>query len=103
MKRYALTPLAEADVMAIWAFIAADSIDAADRVELEIYEACEFLAKSPLRGHVRKDLTKRNLRFWTLTRYPNYIVVCVPGKRPVRILAVLHSKQNLKRILSKRL
>ena len=45
MKRYALTPLAEADVSTIWAYIATDSIDAANRVEKAILESCVFLAK----------------------------------------------------------
>jgi len=72
MTKYVLTPLAKADVSAILTYIDADSVEAANRVEQAIFEACEFLAKSPLRGHVRTDLTKRNLRFWTLTRYPNY-------------------------------
>ena len=34
MSNYEFTPLARADVFAIWKYIAFDSIDAADRVEL---------------------------------------------------------------------
>lgn len=51
-------------------FIAEDSEDAANRVEQAIYDACAFVAESPLRGHSRPGLTTRSLRFWTLTRYP---------------------------------
>lgn len=40
MSRYWLTPKAEADLFAIWSYIAADNTDAADRVETVIYEAC---------------------------------------------------------------
>jgi plasmid stabilization system protein ParE len=68
---YALTPLAKADVFEIWARIAEDSEDAADRVEQAIYQACDFLAEVPMRGHIRPDLTPYPLRFWALTRYPN--------------------------------
>jgi plasmid stabilization system protein ParE len=71
---YALTPLAKADIFAIWSYIAADNINAAESVEEDIYGACAFLAEAPLRGHVRKDLTHRPLRFWTLTRYPNSLL-----------------------------
>jgi plasmid stabilization system protein ParE len=75
MSAYVLTPLAKADIFAIWTYIADNSEPAADRVEQAIYDACAFLAEGPLRGHTRPDLTPRSLRFWTLSRYPNYTVV----------------------------
>jgi antitoxin ParD1/3/4 len=69
MSGYALTPLAQADVFQIWAFIAHDSEEAADGVEQSIYEACAFLAQALGRGHMRRDLTARPVPFWTLARY----------------------------------
>ena len=63
MSGYALTPLAKADVFAIWSYIAEDSEDAADRVEKAIYDACAFVAEAPMRGHSRPDLTARTLGF----------------------------------------
>ena len=72
MSSYVLTSLAKADIFEIWSWIADDSEDAAARVEQAIYDACAFVAEVPVRGHVRPDLTTRSLRFWTLTRYPNY-------------------------------
>jgi plasmid stabilization system protein ParE len=47
MSRYRLTSKAEADLFAIWSYIAADNINAADRVETAIYETCALLAESP--------------------------------------------------------
>jgi plasmid stabilization system protein ParE len=67
----------------------------ADRVEQAIYEGCGFLAEGPLRGHSRPDLTNRRLRFWTLTRYPNYTIVYQPETAPLQIIAILHGKRNL--------
>lgn len=61
-----------------------------------------FLAEGPLRGHTRGDLTARPLRFWTLTRYPNYTVVYRPETAPLKIVAVLHGKRNIRRILKQR-
>ena len=84
---YVLTPLAKADIFDIWSWIADDSEDAADRVEQAIYDACAFVAEAPMRGHSRPDLTTRSLRFWTLTRYPNYAIVYWPDKAPVEIVA----------------
>jgi plasmid stabilization system protein ParE len=102
MSVYALTPLAKADIFEIWSYIADDNEPAADRVEQAIYNACAFVAADPLRGHLRPGLTSRSLRFWTLTRYPNYAVVYRPETTPVEIVAVLHGKRNIRRILKQR-
>jgi plasmid stabilization system protein ParE len=102
MSNYALTPLAKADIFDIWSYIATDSEDAANRVEQAIYEACEFLAEAPLRGHSRSDLTARPVRFWTLTRYPNYAIVYRPNTVPVQVLAVLHGRRNIRQVLKHR-
>ena len=48
MRSYVVTPLARADIFAIWTHIAQDSEEAADRVEQAIYDACSFLAEAPL-------------------------------------------------------
>jgi plasmid stabilization system protein ParE len=102
MSVYVLTPLARADIFDIWSTIAEDSEYAADRVEQAIYAACAFVAEAPSRGHSRPDLTTRPLRFWTLTRYPNYSFVYRPEKSPLEIVAVLHGKRNISRVLKQR-
>ncbi|MGA8027817.1 MAG: type II toxin-antitoxin system RelE/ParE family toxin [Bryobacteraceae bacterium] len=102
MSAYILTPLAKADIFDIWVYIAENSEPAADLVEQAIYDACAFLAEGPLRGHTRPDLTLRTLRFWTLSRYPNYTVVYRPDTAPLQIIAVLHGKRNIRRVLRQR-
>ena len=57
MSRYEVTAQAKEDVLTIWEYIARDSLQAADRVETAIYEACNFVALNPLAGHSRSDLT----------------------------------------------
>jgi plasmid stabilization system protein ParE len=102
MSIYALTSLAKADIFEIWSYIADNNEPAADRAEQAIYNACAFVAADPLRGHVRLRPTGRSLRFWTLTRYPNYAVVYRPDTTPVEIVAVLHGLRNIRRILQQR-
>lgn len=102
MNAFVLTPLARTDIFNIWSYIAPDNEDAADRVEEAIFHACAFVAQTPLRGHVRPDLTSRNLRFWTLIRYPNYTVVYRPETMPLQVIAILHGRRNLRRILQAR-
>ena len=55
-----------------------------------------------MRGHTRQDLTSRPVRFWTLTRFPNYTVVYRPNPKPIEIIAVWHGKRDLRRILKQR-
>ena len=48
MSRFRLTAMAKADLRSIWSYIAADNIEAAERVEGAIYDTCAFLAEAPL-------------------------------------------------------
>jgi len=102
MGHYALTTLANADIFEIWSYIAEDSEAAADRVEQAIYDACALLAEGRFLSHTRSDLTSRPLRFWSVSRYPNYMIVYRPETTPLQIIAVLHGKRNLRRILKER-
>lgn len=87
MSAYVLTPLAKSDVFQIWSYIAENNENTADTVEEAIYEACAFVAEAPMRGHSRPDLTRRPVRFWTLTRYPNYTLVYRPETAPLQVIA----------------
>jgi plasmid stabilization system protein ParE len=95
MTDYQLTSKAEGDLFAIWSFIARDNIDAADRVAAAIFDACAFLAAAPLRGHVHKDLTSLPVRWWTVLRYSNYVIVYDPAAKPLQILRILHGARNV--------
>jgi antitoxin ParD1/3/4 len=75
---YRFTPEAEDDLFEIWYYIARDSVAAANRVESAVYEACAFLAKEPWSGSTREDVTALGVHFWTVQRYPNYVVVYRP-------------------------
>jgi antitoxin ParD1/3/4 len=86
----------------IWEYIAADSLDAADRVREEIYEAIQSLVPFPHVGHSRPDLTSRLLRFQTVR---DYVIAYAPDEKPLAVIAVLHGRRNprvLAAILRKR-
>ena len=56
MTRFRLSPEAAQDVIDIYEYIAQDSVDAAERVRAEIYDAILGLAAMPGKGHRREDL-----------------------------------------------
>jgi plasmid stabilization system protein ParE len=66
MNAYRLTPAAEDDLFEIWAFIASDNPTAADRLESELFRACQRLAEKPDLGHFRRDLTDLPVRFFAV-------------------------------------
>jgi plasmid stabilization system protein ParE len=99
MRRYQLTAQAADDLFEIWSYIAEDSVEAADRVEDAVHEACAFVAEAPLRGQVRDDLTDLPVRFWTVQRYPNYRIVYDPDTTPLQIIRILHGARNIPALL----
>ncbi len=50
-------------------------------------------------GSKRSEITALPVRFWTINRFPNYIVVYRPDTKPLQVVAILHGKRNLKAIL----
>lgn len=100
---YVLTPRALDDLDEIWSFIASDSEAAANRVEPGILVACNLLARNPLIGSKRQEITSQPVRFWVVTRYPNYTVIYRPGTKPLEVISVLHAKRNIKKAIAQRL
>lgn len=102
MSRFVLHPGADSDPNEIWEYIAADSLDAADRVVNEIYESIYSLVRFPHQGHSRADLTSRPLRFQVVR---NHVIAYAPDDKPLTVIAILHSRRNprvLSAILSRR-
>jgi antitoxin ParD1/3/4 len=76
MSSYQFTPRAVEDLFEIWSYIASDDLDAANRVEEAIHDACATMADTPLAGRVREDLTALPLRFRIVLPHRNYWLVC---------------------------
>ena len=100
MASFRLTPAAIDDLDAIWLHIYKDNPSAADAVEEQVRLACAMLAEGPTRGSERRHRTELPGRFWTLPRYPNYIIVYRPDSTPLEIIRVLHGMRDLKRLLN---
>ena len=99
---FQFTPQATEDLDAIWWFIAQHNRDAADRVEMEIAATCRWLAKHPRIGTKRRDVTPLPVRFWTLPKFSNYVIVYRPDTAPLQIVAVLNGKREMKKLLENR-
>jgi len=91
MSGFVFHPEALADLEEIWEFIAADSLDAADRVLEDIYIAIRSLVTFPRAGHVRSDLSARPLRFHSVR---DLLIVYAPDEQPLVVVAILHGRRN---------
>jgi toxin ParE1/3/4 len=91
MSGFVLHPEAYTDLDDIWEYIAADNLDAADRVREEIYETIRSLVAFPRQGHSRPDLTSRPLRFHLLR---DYGIAYAPDEKPLAVIAVLHGRRS---------
>ncbi len=98
--RFVLSPEAADDLVAIWRYIRHQgSIEVADRVESVIRERIVFLARHPGAGHSRKDLSSLPVRFFPVY---SYLIVYRPKTKPLQIVAILHGRRDVGRVLQKR-
>ena len=91
MTGYDFHPEAEADLNEIWGYIAADSVNAADRVMADIHRALENLVPFPNQGHKWPDLTTRPVRFKWVS---DHLIAYAPDEKPLWVIAVMHGHRS---------
>ena len=100
MKRFVLSPDAAKDLDDIWEYIAADSLDAADRLIGEMYDQILALAATPGMGHRREDLAEdRPLLFWPVG---NYLILYRTINGFVEVVAAAHGKRDIPSFIRRR-
>jgi len=83
----------------IWRYLLREAgLAVANRIQGELVDAFEGLADIPGKGHRRPDLTTRDVLFFSVYQY-----MIVYGRAAmVEIVAVLHGKRDVKRLLKTR-
>lgn len=95
--RYVLAPEAAHDLVQIWRYIKRQSsLEMAERVESVIRDKIVFLAENPGAGHWRKNLTTEAVRFFPVY---SYLIVYRPETKPLQVVAILHGRRDVERIL----
>jgi len=92
MKDYEFSPEAKDDLQDIWVYIARNNLAAADKLEADIYEACELLAGNPHLGHKRPDLTDAPVFFWPVRG--QFLVIYQHETQPLIIVRILHGARD---------
>jgi toxin ParE1/3/4 len=84
--------LAEQDYRDIWRYIAADNLDAADRLLLRIDSKLELYAQNPRMGTARDGLAP-GLRSFPVGNYLVFYQIVPDG---IELVRVLHGARDLK-------
>jgi plasmid stabilization system protein ParE len=99
VKPYLVAPEAEDDLRKIWRYLLEEAgLTIADRIQGELVDAFESLADLPGKGHKRADLTDRNVLFFSVYQY----MIAYRNAEVVEIIAVLHGKRDVRRLLKTR-
>lgn len=100
MSDFVLTPLAAADLGAIWEYEAERDLEVADAILEEIYATLTGLASKRLFGHPRPDLTDKPVHF----RYvrARFVVVYRSDRTPLTVICIAGGTQDLPAILDER-
>lgn len=84
-------PQADLDLDSIWSFIAADNIQAAERLIDRIGSVFQMLVENPLAGRERPEL-RRGLRSFPVR---NYIVFYIPVPDGIEVIRVMNGRQDI--------
>jgi len=90
MPRLERSPKAEEDLLGIWAFIAEDSLDAADAELRRIENRLQLLARSPELGEVQRDLPSGLRRFVS----GSYLIFYRPIEDGIEIARIIHGARR---------
>jgi toxin ParE1/3/4 len=104
-KRYKVlwSNVAERDLVGIIEYIAADNPANASRVFRKIRQKASNLYSFPQRWRILPELRDQGISQYRELIIPPWRVICRISEKPVYVLAVLDSRQNIEDILLKKL
>lgn len=91
MKRYRIAAQASVDLAEIWAFIAADSISAADRFLDDVAARCESAARLPGIGRRREELGPG----YRSVPVGSYLIFYQPTAEGIEVIRILSGFRDL--------
>jgi toxin ParE1/3/4 len=99
MPSFIFSRFVEAELEAIWDYIAVDNLDAADRFLTAANSTFRELAQNPETGVRRKFSGSRldGVRSFRISGFENYLVFYQSGTGGIEILRVLHGARDLAR------
>ena len=90
-NKFRKRPRADADLDSIWSYVAADNINAADRLLVRIGTVFDMLVQNPLAGRERSEFAS-GLRSFAVG---NYLIFYVAQSNGIEIVRVMHGRQDI--------
>jgi len=94
MIKVSYTQKAKQDFLSIWAYIAEDSPNAADKLLDTISEKCNLLGENSKLGQARPDISPE-MRYFPVK---NYLILYKEQSLGVEIIRILHGSRDLSTI-----
>lgn len=94
MGSITLDPVAKDDLLEIWAYIAKDNPQAADRMLDRLWDGFRVVAQFPMGGTSRPELGA-GLRCYSVG---NYVIYYRPAKEGIEVARVLHGARDVYRL-----
>jgi plasmid stabilization system protein ParE len=95
MRKLLIQPQARLDLLEIWHYIAADSIQSANKVAEKLDRAIRGLIEMPGKGHTRPDVTDKRYRFWSVY---SYLIAYRYDETSLTVVRVVHGRRDLRRL-----
>lgn len=90
--QYYLSSVAEQDIDELITYLAQKNSVAAYGLLDALYSAMDQLAENPHLGHLRQDLTDKEVRFWT---FKYHYLIIYKAISPIEIVRVLSGYRNI--------
>jgi toxin ParE1/3/4 len=97
MKPVEVSKTARQEWRKIWYYIAADSVDAAERFSRALKDELLHLAEFPNTGHPRLDCKKTSYRFWRINGYP-YLIAYRNLSAKIIIARIIHGARDFRQL-----
>ena len=98
MRRIVYSRRAQRDLSEIWDYIAADNVDAADKVCQRVRTDLEMVAATPGIGHRRPDVKDDRFRCW---KVHSYIVVYRYTSKTVTVVRIVHGARDFRKLFGR--
>jgi len=101
MRKYRLSNQAEQDITEIVKYVSKDNLQSARRVVKAVRQTCKLIGDMPRIGRIAKDVGFKELYYFPIKKFHNYLVFYILIDKMPFMVRVLHAKRNIPTIMKK--
>ena len=101
MKKYTLSNQAEQDISDVVKYINKDNLQSARKISIAIRHTCVLVGSMPRIGRVASDINSRELYYFPVEKFHNYLIFYILIRESPLVVRVLHAKRDIPTIMKK--